>query len=91
VVATHKTQTSNGLLYFDDASLWRFNTTVNQWNFCSIMTAPTAPTIDNGTFRTWTYTVLLPVGAPHPCNQLTGQWKVMGRKGGAGLFTVAFP
>jgi hypothetical protein len=90
-VATHKTQTSNGLPVFQDISLWRFNTTVNQWNFCTLMPNPTAPTIDNGTFRTYVSTVALPIGIAHPCNQLTGPWKVMGRVGGAGFFTPQFP
>jgi len=89
IIGEHKTISSNGLTYFDDASLWRLNTATNVWVFCNMMTTPTVPFIDNGSFRIWRYTSAVPaVGTP--CNLLTGGWKVMGRKGGAGLNTVAF-
>lgn len=90
VTAVHKTISSNGLTYFDDASLWRLNTTTNQWVFCSMMTSPTLPTIDNGSFRTWSYTAPVPA-ALSTCGALTGNYKVMGRKSYAGLFTVGIP
>lgn len=90
VTAVHKTISSNGLTFFDDASLWRLNTATNVWVFCSMMTTPAVPTIDNGSFRTWSYTAAVP-GAGTACGALTGTYKVMGRKAGAGLFTVAIP
>ncbi|MCL4865421.1 MAG: Ig-like domain-containing protein, partial [Gemmatimonadales bacterium] len=90
VTAVHKTMSSNGLTVFTDASLWRLNTATNVWVFCSMMTAPSVPTIDNGSFRTWSYTGAVPA-AGSACGVLTGTYKVMGRIGGAGLFTVAIP
>lgn len=90
VTAVHRTISSNGLTYFDDASLWRLNTATNVWVFCGMMTTPTLPTIDNGTFRTWSYTAAVPA-AGTACGVLTGNFKVMGRKSYAGLFTVSIP
>ncbi len=89
VIAEHKTVTSNGLLFFDNASLWRLNTATNVWVYCTNMTAGTTPFIDNGSFRIWRYTVAVPAVST-ACGTLTGTWKVMGRKVGAGLFTPAF-
>lgn len=90
VIAEHKTISSNGLLYFDDASLWRLNGATNVWVWCTSMTPGATPHIDNGSFRVWRYTVSVPA-ASTACGQLAGQpWKVMGRKAGAGLFTVQF-
>lgn len=90
VIAEHKTISSNGLTYFDGASLWRLNGATNVWTFCTNMTAGATPHIDNGSFRIWRYTVAVPAAAT-ACGQLVGQpWKVMGRKAGAGLFTVQF-
>ncbi|MFN2317000.1 MAG: Ig-like domain-containing protein [Gemmatimonadales bacterium] len=90
VIAEHKTITSNGLLFFDDASLWRLNGATNVWTFCTNMTAGSTPHIDNGSFRIWRYTTPVPAVTTE-CGMLPGQpWKVMGRKVGAGLFTGAF-
>jgi len=90
VTAVHKTVSSNGLTFFTDASLWRLNTAKNIWTYCHQMTTPTVPTIDNGSFRTWSYTGAVPaVGSA--CGVLTGNFKVMGRKAGAGLMTLSIP
>lgn len=89
VIAEHKTISSNGLLYFDNASLWRLNAATNVWVFCTNMTAGATPHIDNGSFRIWRYTVAVPAGGT-ACGALGGPWKVMGRKAGAGLFTLGF-
>lgn len=90
VTAVHKTISSNGLTFFDDASLWRLNTATNVWVYCSAMTTPAVPTIDNGSFRTWSYTAAVPA-AGTACGVLTGQYKVGGRKAGAMLMTLSIP
>lgn len=68
-------------------NLFRMNTVTGSWTFCATFPAPTPQ--DNGINRTYTYTLPVPV-SPNACATLTGPWKAMGLKSGAGLFTGAF-
>jgi hypothetical protein len=91
--ADQQTATSNGLRFFDTPEhmyLFRLNTTTNQWTFCNDMNSTGAtPFIDNGIYRIWRWTSSVP-GAGTACNALTGFWRVMGTKNGAGLFSPSF-
>jgi hypothetical protein len=91
-VATHKTRSSNGLSVFTSVHLFRLNTVTNVWTHCAVFVNPTSPTIDNGSFRTWTYTTAEP-SLTSPChagNGVTGGWKVYGVINGAALGTPGF-
>jgi hypothetical protein len=93
IVATHRTRSSNGLSVFTSVHLMRFNAVTNVWTHCAVYVNPTAPTIDNGSFRTWTYTVTNPETLPvannacHSGNGVGGQFQVMGVVNGAALGT----
>jgi hypothetical protein len=87
--ADQKTATSSGLRYFQTVSLWRLNTSTNQWTYCADMAAQALPFVDNGVFRIWRSTVAIPASS-NPCTALTGFWRVMGTKNGAGLFSPSF-
>jgi hypothetical protein len=92
-VATHKTRSSNGLSVFSSVHLFRFNAVTNVWTHCAVYTNPTAPTIDNGSFRTWTYSTVSPETLPvanNPChsgNGVAGGWQAVGVINGAALGT----
>jgi hypothetical protein len=89
ITAIQQTQTSNGLAAFTAASLWRLNTTTNQYVFCNNLSVPSSPSLDNGTFRQYFYQVAV-ASIPTACTSLTGPYKAMGTIGGAGLFTAGF-
>ncbi|MHB1329685.1 MAG: hypothetical protein ACYC2K_15915, partial [Gemmatimonadales bacterium] len=85
VVAVHVASTSIVVPFFDHAGLWRLYGT--EWVYCGQMPAPTLT--DNGAHRFWTYTQAVPTtGACAVAGGL--DWRVMGVKSGAGLFTPNF-
>lgn len=89
ICADQKTSTANGLRYFTTVGLWRFNTVTNNWTYCADMVPDSLPFVDNGVFRIWRNSVAVPAGT-NACAALTGFWRVMGTKNGAGLFSPSF-
>jgi hypothetical protein len=89
--AVNRVNSSIVLPFFDAVNLFRLNTVTGQWTFCRAFPAPVPN--DNGFDRTYTYNLPLPLGtvaSPNACDALTGNWKAMGLKNGAGLFTGGF-
>jgi hypothetical protein len=89
--AINRVNSSIVLPFFDAVNLFRLNTITGQWVFCKAYPAP-VPT-DNGFDRVYTYNLALPLGNaanPNACDALAGNWKAMGLKNGAGLFTGGF-
>jgi hypothetical protein len=85
-VAVHVASTSIVVPYFDNASLWKL--IGGEWVYCKAFGAPVLT--DNGAHRFWTYTTATPtLAAGGPCSA-AGAWRVMGTKGGAGLFSPNF-
>ncbi len=85
IVAVHVASTSIVVPFFDHAGLWRLYGT--EWVYCGQMPAPALT--DNGAHRFWTYT--MPVPTTGACAAAGGgDYRVMGTKGGAGLFSPNF-
>jgi hypothetical protein len=88
VCADQKTQTSNGLAYFESVALVRLNTTLNRWVLCSTMNQQSLPQVDNGVYRIWRYTTTIPTTGACVGAGFTF-WRALGIKNGAGLFSLS--
>ncbi|MGE0554253.1 MAG: Ig-like domain-containing protein [Gemmatimonadales bacterium] len=96
-IATHVASTSIVVPFFDGVELWRLNNAA-EWVHCGAFPAPTLT--DNGNHRFWTYTLVIPTASAHPCVDTAGgsfvgalpigNYRAMGVKAGAGLFTPDF-
>jgi hypothetical protein len=91
VIATHVASTSIVIPFFDRVSLWRLDQVNNEWVRCGLYGAPVLT--DNGAHRFWTYTITAPTtGVCTGANFAPGNnYRVLGAKAGAGLFTPTVP
>lgn len=88
VCADQKTQSSNGLAYFQSVYLMRLNTTLNRWVLCGNMTVGALPQVDNGIYRIWRYSTTTPTSGACVGAGFTF-WRALGVKNGAGLFSLS--